>query len=218
MNRPLLYRAALQGSFGRWIEYSRGSIAEALFVYLDGEPEPESVAKLTADFTDRPLVCLTKAWKEEIKTQHPDAAIYRRFRMKPAGCFSTPAFPVIPDGYHLAGMDGDAFAKHPFSHGKNYASWAAFQAEGSGAVAYYGREIVAAASSFISLGREVELDLFTAEAHRGKNLAAACAAWMLRDCAERGITVHWDAQNVISLSLAKKFGFETETEYFVYWL
>ena len=190
MNRPLLYRAALQGSFGRWIEYSRGSIADALFVYLDGEPEPESVAKLTADFSDRPLVCLTKAWKEEIETQHPDAAIYRRFRMKPAGCFSIPAFPVIPDGYHLAGMDEKAFEKHPFSHGSNYASWTAFQAEGSGSVVYYGQEIVAAASSFISLGREIEMDVFTAEAHRGKNLAAACVAWMLRNCTERGITVH----------------------------
>ena len=97
-------------------------------------------------------------------------------------------------------------------------SWAAFQAEGSGAVVYYGKEIVAAASSFISLGREAEMDLFTAEAHRGKNLAAACAAQMLRNCMERGIMVHWDAQNEISRHLAEKFGFEAENEYFVYWL
>lgn len=47
----------------------------------------------------------------------------------------------------LAGMDEAAFEQHPFSHGKNYPDWAAFQAEGSGAVVYYGGEIVAAASS-----------------------------------------------------------------------
>lgn len=32
--------------------------------------------------------------------------------------------------------------------------------------------VLAAESSFISLGKEVELDVFTAETHRGKNLAA----------------------------------------------
>jgi len=35
---------------------------------------------------------------------------------------------------------------------------------------------------------------------------------------ERGITVHWDAQNDVSRHLAEKFGFETEEEYSVFWL
>ena len=35
---------------------------------------------------------------------------------------------------------------------------------------------------------------------------------------ERGLIVHWDAQNDISLHLAQKFGFELETEYLVYWI
>ena len=39
---------------------------------------------------------------------------------------------------------------------------------------------------------------------------------MLEDCSERGITVHWDAQNEISRHLAETFGFERETEYSVY--
>ena len=215
---PLLYRAAMRGTFGKWNEYSRGDIADALFVYLNGEPEPESAARVDADFRNRPLVCLTEAWKEQTEARYPDAAIYRRYRMKPACRFILPEAPVIPAGYRLSGMDADAFAKHPFSHGKNYASWDAFRGEGAGAVVYYGREIVAAASSFISLDKEIEMDLFTAEAHRGKNLAAVCVARMLRNCMERGITVHWDAQNEISRHLAEKFGFETETEYRVYWL
>jgi hypothetical protein len=41
---------------------------------------------------------------------------------------------------------------------------------------------------------------------------------MLEDCMKRGILVHWDAQNDVSRHLAEKFGFETETEYSVYWL
>ena len=218
MKTPLLYRAALQGTFGKREQYSRSGITDALFVYLDGEPEPESVARVDTHFRNRPLVCLTRAWEEQIKARYPEAAIYRRTVMKPACRFKFPEKPDLPEGYRLAGMDEEAFERHPFSQGENYACWAAFQAEGSGAVVYHGGEIAAAASSFLSLNGEVELDVSTLEAHRGKKLAAACIGRMLRDCMERGITVHWDAQNDASRHLAGKFGFEAEQEYAVYWL
>ena len=77
---------------------------------------------------------------------------------------------------------------------------------------------MSSASSFLSLDREIELDVSTKESHRGKKLATACVARMLKDCMERGITVHWDAQNDVSRHLAEKFGFEIETGYPVYWL
>lgn len=218
MNAPFLYRAALQGTFGKREAYSRSSITDALFVYLDGEPETESAARLDACYRSRPLVCLTEAWEERIRELYPDAAIYRRTMMQPAGRFIIPENMEIPEGYRLAGMDEAAFEEHPFSHGENYSCFAAFRAEGSGAVIYRGGEIVAAASSFLSLNGEVEMDISTKETHRRKNLATACAARMLRDCMERGITVHWDAQNDVSRHLAEKFGFEIETAYSVYWL
>ena len=218
MNRPLLYRAAVQGVFGKREAYSRGSITDALFVYLDGEPEPESVARVDSDFRVRPLVCLTEEWEEQIRARYPDAAVYRRTVMKPACCFIFPEKTELPEEYRLTGMDEAAFDQHPFSHGMNYSCYAAFQAEGSGAVIYHGGEIVAAASSFLSLDGEVEMDISTKEIHRGKKLATACAARMLQNCMERGITVHWDAQNDVSRHLAVKFGFETEEEYSVFWL
>ena len=218
MNTPLLYRAALQGVFGKREEYSRSSITDALFVYLDGEPEPESIALVDSHFRVRPLVCLTDAWEARIKAQYPDAAIYRRTIMKPVSRFIIPDNTELPEGYLPADMDEAAFIQHLFSHGENYSGWAAFQAEGAGAVVYYGGEIVAAASSFLSVGREVELDVSTKESHRGKKLATACVARMLQDCMKRRITVHWDAQNETSRHLAEKFGFEAEQEYTVYWL
>ncbi len=218
MNIPLLYRAALQGVFGKRTEFRRGSIAEALFVYLDGEPEEESIARVDSRFRNRPIVCLTQAWEELIRARYPEAVVYRRTVMKPACRFTIPEDIEIPAGYRLAGMDETAFKQHPFFHGINYPSWTAFQAEGSGAVVYDGEEIAAAASSFLSLDGEIELDVSTKESHRGKGLAAACVARMLRDCMERGITVHWDAQNDASRHLAIKFGFQAETVYSVYWL
>ena len=217
-NMPLLYRAALQGAFGKREEYNRSSVTDALFVYLDGEPVPESIARVDSGFRVRPLVCLTNAWEKEIRARYPDAAIYRRTRMKPACRFIMPENIDIPEGYRLADLDEAGFEQHPFSHGMNYSCWDAFRAEGSGAVICHGGEIVAAASSFLSLNGEVEMDISTKEAHRGKKLATACAARMLLDCMGRGMTVHWDAQNDVSRHLAEKFGFEIEKVYSVYWL
>ena len=213
-----LYRAARQGGFGKCEQFSRSSITYALFIYLDGEPEPESIDRVDLYFRNRPLVCLTKGWEEQIKAQYPDAAIYRRTMMKPACRFIIPKKLELPESYRLAGMDETAFERHPFSHGKNFSGWAAFQAEGSGAVVYRGGEIVAAASSFLNVNKEVEMDVSTLEGHRGKKLATVCVAWMLQDCMKRGITVHWDAQNDVSRHLAEKFGFEAEQEYSVSWL
>lgn len=64
MSWPLSYRAALQGTFGKREQYSLSSITDALFVYLDGKPEPESIVRVDSHFRGRPLVCLTNAWEE----------------------------------------------------------------------------------------------------------------------------------------------------------
>lgn len=215
---PLLYRAARQGAFGERRAFGRGGFTDALFVFLDGEPDPEAVAALEARYRARPLVCLTPGWEEWLRARRPRARVYRRYRMKPLRRFWFPEARALPEGCRIAAMDEAAFDRHPFSHGANYASYDAFRSEGAGAVAVLNGEIVASASSFLSLDREVELDVSTAEGHRGKGLASACVDRMLRDCMRRCIVVHWDAQNETSRHLAEKFGFEMEAAYSVYWL
>ena len=214
----LLYRAAQEGVFGRLTRFERGSIADALFVYLDGTPEPKSVEALTAGYLSRPWVCLTDAWERHIRRQFPHARVYMRTLMKPASRFSFPKQRTLPENCRLAAMDEEAFNAHPFGHGANYPSYGAFQAEGSGAVIWRDGEIIASASSFLSLYGEVELDVSTAEEYREMGLATACAAAMLRDCMARGIAVHWDAQNAASRRLAEKFGFVADRDYPVYWV
>lgn len=215
---PLLYRAARRGVFGHIETCGQGQITDALFVYLDGTPDPEALAVLEARYRARPLVCLAEAWEASVRSRYSGAAVYRRHAMRPARRFRFPEMPALPTGYRVAAMDVAAFDRHPFAHGANYASYDAFRAEGAGAVVWRGGEIIAAASSFLSLDGEVELDVSTLEAHRGQGLASACVARMLRDCEARGLRVHWDAQNETSLHLAEKFGFKLDAEYNVYWL
>ena len=92
----------------------------------------------------------------------------------------------------MAAMEEEAFNAHPFGHGANYPSYGASQAAGSGTVVWRDGEIIASASSFLSLDAEVELDAFTEEQDRGMGLATTYVAAMLRECMARGMTVHWD--------------------------
>ena len=67
MNMPLLCWAARRGVFGKHEQYPQSSITDALFVYLDGVPETESMDRVDSCFRVRPLVCLTKEWEEQIR-------------------------------------------------------------------------------------------------------------------------------------------------------
>ena len=64
---------------------------------------------------------------------------------------------------------------------------------------------------------QLELDVSTKEEHQGLGLATSCISKMLEDCMNKGLAVHWDAQNETSKHLAQKFGFVVEEEYSVYY-
>ena len=193
-----------------------GAITDALFVYLEGMPEPESIQALCDSYTNRPLVCLSGAWETYIHTHHPTAACYQRYLMTPRKEFKLSTDCSLPVGFEVRGFDENIFAQHPFSHGENYPSFKDFQKSGSGAAVLHDNRIVASASSFLSYQGEVELDVSTDTAFRRMGLATACIRQMLYDCQRRGITVHWDAQNEASRHLAEKIGFQIQRTYPVY--
>ena len=213
---PLLYRAASGGVWGQRKPIKGGAITDALFVYLEGVPERESIQALRQDYMGRPLVCLSEAWETGIHTHYPAVACYPRYLMAPRKEFDLGPGGLLPAGFAVKSFDEDIFYRHPFSHGENYPSFEAFQGSGSGAAVLHGNGIVSSASSFLSDRGEVELDVSTDAAFRRMGLATACVRQMLSDCQKRGITVHWDAQNRESRHLAEKFGFQIQKTYFVY--
>ena len=215
--QSLIFRAAQAGLYGKTFSFSQGSITDALFVFLDGKPEEESLAALERQFMARPWVCLTEAWEKSIKSHFQNLQIFTRYMMKPQSSFPFPLLEPLPKEYQLEVMNEVAFNQHPFGHGENYSSYSQFAAEGAGAVVCKNGEIVASASSFLSLKGELELDVSTKEEHRVLGLATACISKMLEQCMNKGFTVHWDAQNETSKHLAQKFGFEVEEEYCVFY-
>lgn len=214
-NLPLLLQANLAGKFGRIDRYREGSVNQSLFTFLCGKPSESFIGAHPELFYNQWLVCMSSEWEEYLRKQ-PLEMVLRRMLMKPLCQRSEKELPALPEGCVLSSYTPELFAGHPFGHGANYADFADFSEHGAGAVVLAGDKVVASASSFLTFGQEVELDVSVLPEYRRKGLADHCIAQMMSDCAARGLTVHWDAQNIPSYNLAKAHGFVLEQDYAVY--
>ena len=76
--------------------------------------------------------------------------------------------------------------------------------------------IVSGASSYSRYLEGIEIEVDTVESERRKHLATiVCSALILR-CLKEGMYPSWDAQNMDSVHLAEKLGYEFDHEYTVY--
>ena len=215
-SKPLLLRACETGFFGKNNVYKNGSIAEALFTYLSGEPNEALINQLCTPKCGRHLVCLSEQWEDFIRQNYPDVETYIRYQMKSADHFVFPDIDGLPSEFEVRKFGEKEFEVKPFSHGMNYKSAEDFASNGVGAVIRHDGKIVSSASSFISFENEIELDFSTLEDYRRKGLANHCIHKMLKDCENRRLWVHWDAQTELSEKIAFKFGFELDQSYIVY--
>ena len=77
-------------------------------------------------------------------------------------------------------------------------------------------KIVAGASSYTRYREGIEIEVDTIESERRKYLATvACSALILR-CLDEGLYPSWDAQNMGSVHLSEKLGYEFDHEYIAY--
>ena len=212
---PLLLKAAKSGVFGSSLIYPKGAVYQALFTYLCGMPDEEFFHAHSELFCGTYLVCMSKEWEDFIRRQSIQV-ILRRTMMKPRLGASSKQKPLLPPGYTISLFTPEIFDAHPFGHGTNYQSFEDFRCRGSGAAVCYEGKIVSSASSFMTFGQDVELDVSTEPEHRKKNLAHACVHRLMEDCAKRNLVIHWDAQNPASQKMALAHGFEEEQSYAVY--
>ena len=77
-------------------------------------------------------------------------------------------------------------------------------------------EIVSGVSSYSSYNGGIEIEIDTKKEYRRRGLALVCGAKIILECLYRGIYPSWDAQNLGSLSLAKKLGYHFSHEYDAY--
>ena len=214
---PLIFNACREGRLGTVNPYPDGCIYNTVFTYLCGKPDEEFILNHPGLIYESRLVCMSDEWEEYIR-QLPVKFTLRREVMAPLCSESSKKLGVLPEGYSLSPFTQEIFEEHPFDHGRNYKDYEDFDKTGAGAAVLFEGKVVSACSSFITLGDQVELDVFTDPEHRQKGLADHCVYEMLRQSYSKKLTVHWDAQNAMSSEMAKSHGFVPVAEYAVYWL
>lgn len=84
---------------------------------------------------------------------------------------------------------------------------------GLGIIILKDHTIVSGASSYSRYQEGIEIEIDTKKEYQHKGLASICGAQLILDCLKQHLYPSWDAQNEISLSLAKKLGYHYSHTY-----
>lgn len=193
------------------------------FGFFAGEPDRELVGSKPDGFAI--LIPQNEAWESLIEEVYPDANKVKRYAIRKDTQFDTTALQknlrLLPDGYELKEIDTELYdkcLKNPMAVDfvSSFESKEKFLQDGRGMVIVKNGEIVSGASSYTRYKEGIEIEVDTAESERRKGLALiVCSALILR-CLDEGLYPSWDAQNMGSVHLSEKLGYEFDHEYVAY--
>ena len=193
------------------------------FAIYAGEPNKELVSNKPEGFII--MTPQNKAWEACIEECFPKAKKVTRYAIKKDTKFDTDFLrnfiKDLPDGYELKEIDDkiyDMCLPDPVTRDfvSSFGSKEKYLELGRGMVILKSGRIVAGASSYTRYREGIEIEVDTVESERKKGLATVvCAAIILR-CLDEGLYPSWDAQNMNSVRLAEKLGYEFSHEYTAY--
>ena len=193
------------------------------FAFYAGEPNKELVSNKPEGFII--MTPQNKAWEACIEECFPTAKKVTRYAIKKDTKFDTDFLrnfiKDLPDGYELKEIDDkiyDMCLPDPVTRDfvSSFGSKEKYLELGRGMVILKSGRIVAGASSYTRYREGIEIEVDTVESERKKGLATVvCAALILR-CLDEGLYPSWDAQNMNSVHLAEKLGYEFSHEYVAY--
>jgi len=193
------------------------------FAFYAGVPDKELVRNKPNGFVI--MTPQNKEWETCIEACFPKAKKVTRYAIKKDTRFDQDYLrnltEKLPDGYDLKEIDEkiyDMCLPDPVTRDfvSSFESKEKYLEIGRGMVILKSGRIVAGASSYTRYREGIEIEVDTVEQERRKGLATiACAALILR-CLEEGLYPSWDAQNMHSVHLAEKLGYEFDHEYTAY--
>ena len=193
------------------------------FGFFAGIPDRELVGNKPEGFVI--MIPENEAWASLIEKVYPDARRVKRFAIRKDTRFDTVSLQKnilkLPAGYELKEIDAEIYDKcleSPVTADfvSSFESKEKYLKDGRGMVIIKNGEIVSGASSYTRYREGIEIEVDTVRSERRKNLALiACSALILR-CLEEGLYPSWDAQNMESVHLAEKLGYEFDHEYVAY--
>ena len=223
-----LITSCLQKVMGRIIVTDLSEPASAFafvgcFGFFAGKPDLELVKSKPEGFAI--LTSRDRQWADLIEATYPDAKKVTRYAIRKDTRFDVNSVKknllLLPDGYELKEIDAELYDKcleNPATADfvSSFESKEAYLRDGRGIVVVKKGKIVSGASSYTRYREGIEIEVDTVEEERRKHLALiACSALILR-CLDEGLYPSWDAQNMASLRLAEKLGYQLNHEYFAY--
>lgn len=193
------------------------------FGFFGGKPDRELVAYKPDGFVI--MVPQNEEWSVLIEECYPSAKKVIRYAIKKDTVFDVKNLGKeinrLPSEYELRKIDSliyDKCLENPIT--ADFVS--AFESKeqylkiGRGMVIIKDGNIVAGASSYTRYNEGIEIEVDTVEAERRKHLATIVCSALILECLNEGLYPSWDAQNMNSVHLAEKLGYEFAHEYVAY--
>lgn len=193
------------------------------FAFYAGKPDRELIENKPDGFVI--MVPQNGEWAKLIEDCFPDARKVTRYAIKKDTIFNRERLmdlvSQIPKGYEMRTIDGEMYEKclgSPVTADfvSSFESKDTFLKYGRGIVILKGDKIVSGASSYSRYREGIEIEVDTVPEERRNHLAAAACAALILNCLKEGLYPSWDAQNMNSVYLAEKLGYEFSHEYTAY--
>lgn len=193
------------------------------FGFASGEPNRELLENKPEGFSI--ITPQNEAWVALIEEVYSNARKVTRYAIKKDTRFDTTVLQKNidkrPKEYEIKEIDSDLYNKciqDPVTRDfvSSFADKKQYLELGRGIVILKEGKIVSGASSYTRYNEGIEIEVDTVEEERRNHLATvACSALILR-CLKENLYPSWDAQNMNSVRLAEKLGYEFDHEYVAY--
>lgn len=193
------------------------------FGFYGGKPEKELVINKPDGFVI--MTPQNDEWAKLIEACFPTSKRVTRYAIKKNTVFNEEALKknvcMLPEGYELKKIDADLYdmcLESPVTADfvSSFESREQYMSMGRGMVITKNGKIVAGASSYTRYIEGIEIEVDTVEDERRKHLATIVCSALILNCLEEGLYPSWDAQNMNSVHLAEKLGYEFSHEYVAY--
>lgn len=193
------------------------------FGFFAGMPDRELVRKKPDGFVI--MVPQNEEWASLIEACYPTAKKVTRYAIRKDTVFDVEKLrheiSRLPSEYELKKIDSLLYEKcleNPMTADfvSAFESKEQYLKMGRGMVITKNGAIVSGASSYTRYLEGIEIEVDTVVSERRKHLATIACSALILECLSEGLYPSWDAQNMNSVHLAEKLGYEFSHEYVAY--
>lgn len=194
-----------------------------VFALVAGEPDRELVVNKPDGFVV--MIPQNDGWSELIEECFPDARKFTRYAIRKDTVFDREKLEKmvagLPEGYELKKIDSELYDlclldPVTFDFVSVFGSKEKYLELGRGMMILKDGKFVSGASSYTRYKEGIEIEVDTIPSERRKGLASVVCSALILACLDEGLYPSWDAHDMNSVRLSKKFGYEFDHEYKAY--